>query len=481
MFDFTYELEQLDAGDRSPKLIERLIKKHQPRAEEMKKLYERYKTTDVPIFDRKLDDPMKINNQVNNDFFSEIVDKKVGYFAGVPVSYVIPTKGKPNDELQDFIKRNRMADIDAETTKYAAICGYGARWKFIEETLIDGVKKALEKVVNLKPWEVILISENGIDEAKYAVRYITVDLGGKKEMRAELFEPLKSTEYRGESFGNLKEYKQYVHVFDHCPVWGYENNEELQGDAEKVLQAIDAYDRTMSDVNSEIEAFRSAYLAFYGVEPPANEEEEESFAKSGTFYFRDGQKGEFITKVIQDTAVENHLNRLHENIYRFSKTPDTSDESFGGNVTGVALEHKLAPLENKTATFERKFKSASIRMFELLASSFKKRRIQIDPYAIEMKFTRNFPEDILYEADATVKLKGMVSEKTRLSKLSFVEDAEEELKELEKERAAYADTFLNNDTAGGDSDEQMGTARTGNSEAGQQPGEESTPGNTQAV
>lgn len=116
MFDFTYELEQLEAGDRSPELVERIIGKHKERAAKMKELYERYKGDTVPIFYRVTDDPMEINSQLANDFYSKIIDTKVGYFSGNATSYVLEEEGQ-NKLLQDFLVRNRISDVDAETTK----------------------------------------------------------------------------------------------------------------------------------------------------------------------------------------------------------------------------------------------------------------------------------------------------------------------------------------------------------------------------
>jgi SPP1 family phage portal protein len=456
MFDFTYELEQLREGNREPKIIHRLIKKHKTRADKMRSLYSRYKTEDVPIFKRTTDDPMEINNQVNNDFFSEIIDTKMGYFAGTPISYSFEDD-KAKKDFDEFGERNRIADLDAETTKYAGICGYGSRLQYIDT-------EGREKMVNIKPWEAIHIGEAGIDEPEFSLRYFTVEVDeNKKELRAELYESLKMTEYRGTD-GKLELFDEYDHVYSYCPLWGYENNEELMGDAEKVVAAIDAYDRTMSDVNSEIEAFRSAYLAFFGVDPPnpSEGEEEPDLRKTGTFYFRNRgdakQDAKFITKTIQDTAVENHLTRLHENIYRFSKTPDLSDKNFAGQQTGPAMKYKILALENKCATFERKFKSSSIRMFEILSSAFVKRgKAQIDPYKVTMHFKRNFPEDILNEAQASVQLKGIVSEETRLSKLSFIENAKEELKKLTAERAAYEEEFEDEE----DDDDSLGGDKNG--------------------
>ncbi|MCM3598699.1 phage portal protein [Metabacillus idriensis] len=466
MFDFTYELEQLNEGDRTPQLIQRIIEKHKPRADEMKLLYERYRVKEegLPILNRTLDDPMEVNNQVNNDFFSEIIDTKVGFFAGTPVTY--KAEGSAGKTIQEFQNRNRLADVDAETTKYAAICGYASRLQYID-------KMGLTRIVNVKPWQAVLIGENGIDETDYAIRYYTVKTEKEEEYRVEFYEggeengQAKLTEFRGSDLSKLAEFSSMDLVYNFCPMWGYENNEEMLGDAEKVLRLIDAYDRTISDVNSEIEAFRMAYMAFFGVEAP-DDEEEEKFMKNGTFYFRGaGSTGEkqnamFITKDLNDSAIENHLKRIHENIYRFSKTPDMGEDAFGGTVSGIAAKYRMLGLENKTATFERKFKSASIRMFEILGSALSKKGSAIDPYAVEMTFTRNFPQDLMNEADIQTKLKGNVSDETRLGALSIVTDVQEELAKMEAEEAAYLEKVdrLELNSQDGEKDE-LGGSRSG--------------------
>src|SRR5690606_10992717 len=195
------------------------------------------------------------------------------------------------------------------------------------------------------------------------------------------------------------------------------------------------YDRTMSDVNSEIEAFRLAYMAFVGGQ--IDEETLNEARKTGAFSIPDGGDIKFITKQLDDDIVEHHLDRLHDNIYRFSKTPDLSDEAFGGGAqSGEARKYRLLGLEMKTGFFENKFRSASKRMFELLAGPWKMKTpsLQFDPLNVWYEFKRNYPRDLLYEAQATRQLKGMVSEQTRLSQLSFVDDAQYEIELMQRER-----------------------------------------------
>lgn len=90
--DYTAEVEALDAGGITDELLRRIIRKHRYNAEYNKRLIERYEALaeGVPIFDREprfSDGEDAINHKINNDFFSEIVDFKTGYFAGNPIGY----------------------------------------------------------------------------------------------------------------------------------------------------------------------------------------------------------------------------------------------------------------------------------------------------------------------------------------------------------------------------------------------------------
>ena len=424
--NYAYELERLEKGDRSPELIKKIITKHKSKAEKMKDFYERYTIEKLPILTRTVEDPMAINSKINNDFFSEIIDIRTGYFAGNEVSYIVNTEAEK--EWNEFKMRNRLADLDSETTKQAGIKGYSVRLLYIDP------EDNKERIAMIPAWEAVLIGDKGIDEPKYGVRYYTVEEDNEQvSVRVELHEAGKMYEFRGDSVETIDSYDEHDNVFGLCPMWGYMNNDELQGEAEKVIREIDAYDRVISDVNSEIEAFRSAYLAFFGVTAP-DKDDEESTSNPGTFYFDEGQDGKFITKVLQTEAIEAHLDRLHENIYLFTKTPNFRDKKFGNVPSGIALKQMMQPLENKTVAFERKFASGNLRMFEILATSFEKRRITLKPYEIQQKFTRNFPKDWLYEAQVQTELKGNVPEETRLALFPGIQDVAQALKDLEREQ-----------------------------------------------
>ena len=108
-----------------------------------------------------------INNRVNNDFFGEICDFKIGYFAGKPISYSYNRSedskadtggeeavGRANKVLADFVYLNSFPDVDMEVTKFATVCGYSGR-------LLYHDPEGRERAMPTPPWETILLSEMG--------------------------------------------------------------------------------------------------------------------------------------------------------------------------------------------------------------------------------------------------------------------------------------------------------------------------------
>lgn len=473
-------------------LIEKIYNEYKEFLDHRAKLYQRYEARKegVPILEscpiqyedildprlKRIDD--KINNQLNNPFDVDIVDTKIGYIFGNPISYVLDMGKVPNDELKEainnFVIRTNSPDKDAETGLKAAICGYGARLLYIDP-------EGRENLAVVDPWEVMILAETDISEPTYAIRvYKTYEFSPKGEkleiLNAEFYDDTKTLFFKGRGKLPDQPYKSISHYFKGCPLFGVPNNSSLQGDAEKVLSLIDAYDKVMSSVTDEVEKYKLAYLVIYGYS--LDEEDQENLRKNSIIEVPDAEGDvKYLTKNINDTLIENHLDRLEENILRFAKSVNFSDEAFAGNASGVAMRYKLMALENKSIIMERKFTSALRYQFKLLINSWAKRNIcegtEEEYLNIWFGFKRNLPIDYLAEAQASAQLKGLVSEKTRLSILTFVDDVDGEQAEMEAEKENIP--ALNELT---DEDEEEGTedgsgqVPPGNSEVDGDGGEE---------
>lgn len=444
--DYGAELAAIREGGITDKLLVRIIHKHRNNAIYNKDLCDRYNALEnaVPIFSRQprfADDVTAINNKINNDFFSEINDFKIGYFAGKPFSYSYSSTGESesvtggeeavdaaNKAITDFVTRSNMQDKDMSATKYASIAGYAGRLMYIDT---DGN----ERVTILPPYECIVLSATELTEPEFAVRYyLTSDINDKPLWKAEFYDSMTVKYYEGQLNGFTLVGEQ-PHLFDYCPLQIVPNNDEMIGDAEKVLAAIDNYDRTISDCSNDIEGFANAYMVYKNIQ--ADDKEIEKAQRSGSirFYGNEDSDVYFLTKDVNDNFVQHHLDRLEDNIYRFSKTPNLNDETFG-QATGVALKFKLTALETKCGMFEAKMRNAGQYMFKVLASAWAKRKIVVDPLQCVIEFKRNFPVDILSEAQAAQALitAGLPKEVAFDKALSFIDDIDYVMQLIEAEK-----------------------------------------------
>lgn len=406
---FTAELEAIRKDGITPDLLYKIIQKHTPNANYNRKLYKRYMAIygGVDIFDRlpRYEEENPINNKINNDFFSEIVDFETGYFAGEPISYgysgtdeAEETTGgeKAVDEatktLTDFTTRNNMYGVDMETTKNACIYGYSGRLFYID-------KEGDERVMPVHGYETIILTDTDISEPECAIRYYkNKDINGTEYWRVDFYDKNVMKSYKGDLM-SLEFVEEIPHNFDFCPLQGIAHNKECLGSAEKVLALIDDYDKVVSDNSNEVEAFVHSQMVFENI--PIEDDEIKKAQKTGAIKIqstgtREG-KVYFLTKNINDAFTEHHLERLEDNIYRFSRTPNMGDESFG-SASGVSLKFKLHGLETKCATFEASVMNSAQYMWKVLCSSWVKKGKKVDPLQITMEFNRNFPLDKLSEA-----------------------------------------------------------------------------------
>lgn len=145
-------------------------------------------------------------------------------------------------------------------------------------------------------------------------------------------------------------------------------------------------------------------------------------------------KAEWLVKKGDSQGVETTKERIERDIHKFSKTPNSSDQNFGGNTSGVAMKYKLLGTENIASIKERKFKKGLQRRLELISGILKKlSRPSFDWLGIDITFTRNIPinED---DVSAMVKnLNGIVSKQTLVAQLPFIDDPAQEMKQLNNE------------------------------------------------
>lgn len=433
------------------KNIDAILSLDEARVSKQKKLYERYTGKSIPINSREYEvsgmiQTNKINNHIANDFVTEIAVVKNGYVLGNPIKFELNGDYQETlyntavSNIKRFIKINAFDNVISDVSTMATVTGNGVLRLYIDkdanircESLPSFNTYFYDNYVMYK------YNQNEFDGEKL-VEYDVLDV--YDDMNIYRYKR-KIVKDKKPGAWSLTEEKQ--HLFDSVPIIKFNNNDINRSDIEPVLSLIDAYDRIMSDMDNEIESFRLAYLIFTGFIP--DEEDLKRLYSTGAMYMPSVTcDAKYLTKDINKDAVEWFLKVCRQNIYKFSQTPDMSEEMFAGNTTGVALEMRFRSFEFKIGDYVRELSDGLTRMMQLITSywSFKS-KLTIDYADFNFIFERNLPKNKLEEATITQMLKGNVSELTRLSELSCVADPEQELADMEEDSGGIkklAETYL---------------------------------------
>lgn len=262
-------------------------------------------------------------------------------------------------------------------------------------------------------------------------------MGNNGRARMELF---KSKDNNGVAMGKdrSREFAGYEFVeetpliYDRIPVATLYNNEEQMSDLEKIETLVNDYDKVLSDMSDEFSVFRNAYLVLKNM--IVDENGKRQLKEEAIIELMENGDAFFLTKQIQTDALENHLKRLEDNIYKFSQVPNLSDENFAGNLSGVAIRFKLFGLETKCIIKERKMEKALKDYMRILSVPILVATgHEIDVVNLKIEFTRNVPNNLTEIVDTVAKLDGKVDKETLLSLLPFIDNPKEVLEKMADE------------------------------------------------
>jgi SPP1 family phage portal protein len=389
----------------------------------------------VPVKDRVLANVHKVNNKLANDFYGTIIDDKVGYM-GNNISVIVDSANYQEEQyeqimqfLDDWKNRNDIDDLNADTIKYASICGVAGRLLYNSS---EGAR--IRNVPN--PWEVYCHYNDDTGDIEYAIWFYdkVEKVNGLRvtNQYAELYD--EKYMYLYKRVGNWILVDSIIHMFEGVPLFLIPNNSEMMGDYQKAEALIDAYDRAISDGSSEFEQLRLAYAVLKGTGVQIDEEFVEKMKQTGILPLPDGGDFTFVSKTIDMTAIKVLLDEIRRNIFAFCKSIDFSQD-LGGDMRVIGWQTKLMPLENKCKITERKFISALRYQYKLLTAYWKQfSGIDLNYLDISWQFVRNIPRDIDSEAETLGKLSGFVSQSTALSLMSFIDNPEKEMEKMARER-----------------------------------------------
>lgn len=436
MHVFTMPAVEWDELNIDKQAVRHLILKHRAHVAKLAKLKAYYEGKHKILTDANRENKLVCNHA------KDISDTATSYFIGNPVSYKAKQDITP---LTDALELAGADETDGDNGLDLSIYGRAYEYIYTKQDGTDLVTK------NLKPENTFMVRDDSIEENELFAVYYYAKIDSRDKANTVFVATILTQNYK--YIANIEDMEgpqgilegPEAHFKGEVPVIEYLNNKLAIGDYELQIPLIDAYNALMSDRITDKEQFIDSILALYGALLSDEDEAEEGdgngsqnaakrLRKEKLLELPADAKAEYLTRTFDEAGVEILKKAIEQDIHKFSHIPCMTDESFGGNVSGVAMEFKLLGMENITKIKTRYYKKGIRKRLRIFANFLNTRSgIHVDVAGVAPTFTRAMPKNLLEISQYVANLWGKVSRKTLLSQIPFVEDPDEELKAVEKE------------------------------------------------
>lgn len=289
-------------------------------------------------------------------------------------------------------------------------------------------------------------------------KYYYMDTPEKRKIFELGNEAYKNSKYKNEPL--FKEDKKKFTAskwVDDLPIIAIEQEDGLNI-FELVISLINGYERAIQNSRNTFQYNDLAILKVKGYEPenemviqdengndiinPARVLEDKYVLESRVRYLQPDGDLDWVTKDVNDNAVQNHKQTLMDLICLCSMVPNTTDLGFTKADNSSALEKKFFSLQQLIATFDSEFKKGYLRRWELILNKINKEKgKKYDFRDIEVKLLRNLPSDTKSETDRALALREILSDE---SVIAMLPDDLDPINEINKKKQESEDNMQEN-------------------------------------
>lgn len=384
------------------------------------------------------------NYQIHVNLATLITNIQTGYFMGKPVDYDFKKEDTPLKDMLEQIDSNNFTEQENYSLASDMSC-YGVAYEVVmvdgEENNADITKRL--RFAKLDAENTFFVVDDSILQHPICAVYMYAvkNKNQNEEWRGYVYTAEEIIDF--EMLGSQAVLGDSVpHQFGEIPVIEFRNNCDRLGDYEPVLEQLDALTLTVSNETDDLQSIANAILGIYGA-TGTDDKTIEKINSNKVAKLPVGAKMEFIVKNVNIDAVKHQIDQNLKLIYQITQTPDLSDDAFGGNKTGVAMKYKLWGIEQCRGTKERYFRRSLYERLKLLfniLSLSKGQTIYDISKDIDFIFYKNLPDNDEEIVDMVSRLNGIVSTRTLLKQIPFIEDVDAEIDDITKEKKANAET-----------------------------------------
>ena len=439
----------------------------------------------------------RADNRIASGFAKFITNMRVGYMLGKPIQF------KPDDDtgddssvddlLSQFNQENDEKYHEKVMKTNLSVTGRAYELLYAgdaEEDDEGNVKTPDVKLRAIDPATAFVVYDTSIDRhSLFGVRYYTVEYNSRTISYVDVYTADTTYHFMSEDGLTTQSGSDYQLVsqeqtsFGAVPLTEYVNNESKTGDWESKLDEIDAYDLAMSEMANSEEDFANAKLVLNGDLDFSDNMVEVHNADGSVMVNDDGEpvkvpkidtkdqflwlkpsvvpssngsntvvpsSAEYLTKQINETGWKTFIDQLSTDIHKDTNTPNTTDEAFSGQSSGVALMYKLFGEDQERSMQESLYTRGIMRRLRLLGNFWKK-NFEINDANIMNSYvphyTPNLPRNNSDIVNMVVQIanSNLVSEDTLREMISQVTgvsaDAEKERINEEQEENEGQGTF----------------------------------------
>nr|DAW23031.1 MAG TPA: PORTAL PROTEIN [Caudoviricetes sp.] len=401
----------------------------------------------------KCEEPLRnADNRIAFNFHSLLVDQKASYMFTAPPLF--DTKDDTLNEVvaatlgDGYAKKCKDLCVDASN----AGVGWLHYWIDEKKGFCYGVIPSMQvrPVYSLrleKELEAVLrtyrmVDDNGDEWQIYEIWNDTECQAYRK--RAEMFQPFDMFSYVNLD-GMAEPTNTFRHDFGAVPFIAFPNNNVCSSDLDKIKHLIDSYDKTYSGFVDDLEDIQQVVfvLTNYGGADLKQFLSDLKYYKTIQVESAGSDDKSGVSTLTIDIPVEARdklLDITRKAIFDMGQGIDPQQQGFD-NTSGEAMKFLYSLLELKAGLMETEFRAGFGELVRAIGRYYGK-----EPEQIVQTWTRTSIRNDAELVDMCQKSIGVISTKTILKNHPFVENAEDEEKELaaEKEKAANdADIYRN--------------------------------------
>lgn len=439
----------------------------------------------------------RADNRIASGFAKFITNMRVGYMLGKPIQFKPDDDNGDDSSVDDLLSQFNQENDEKyhEKVMKTNLSVTGRAYELLyagdaEEDDEGNVKTPDVKLRAIDPATAFVVYDTSIDRhSLFGVRYYTVEYNSRTISYVDVYTADTTYHFMSEDGLTTQSGSDYQLVsqeqtsFGAVPLTEYVNNESKTGDWESKLDEIDAYDLAMSEMANSEEDFANAKLVLNGDLDFSDNMVEVHNADGSVMVNDDGEpvkvpkidtkdqflwlkpsvvpssngsntvvpsSAEYLTKQINEAGWKTFIDQLSTDIHKDTNTPNTTDEAFSGQSSGVALMYKLFGEDQERSMQESLYTRGIMRRLRLLGNFWKK-NFEINDANIMNSYvphyTPNLPRNNSDIVNMVVQIanSNLVSEDTLREMISQVTgvsaDAEKERINKEQEENEGQGTF----------------------------------------